>query len=169
MALKKRGGVKPTKPSPTPTRKKATVKSSSKTTTVSKTTKTQTKSGTKSGASLKDKEKAKKARVSYKNEYVKLLEQTNKLLKKEVKTIQKKIESVEEVQPIQKTAAQIRDERRAAKQTPIQVPASGEEFYVPKPKSITAVQAWEIVKDIRNQLRAREFMLEELLNASINR
>lgn len=176
MALKKKGGIKPSKPSPTPSRKKANVKSSAKKssvakkTSVAKTKKNIAKPGIKkTGVSSKGREKAKaNKRISYKNEYVKLLEQNNKLLKKEVKTIQKKIEQVEEEKPY-KTAAQVRDEKRAAAQRANQPLPNPEDYYVPKPKSITALEAWEILKEIKIQVRARDLMLEELLNASVNR
>lgn len=170
MALKKKGGIKPSKPSPPLSRKKASVKSSAKKPSVAKTKKTIAKPGVrKSGVSLKSKEKAKaKKRISYKNEYVKLLEQNNKLLKKEVKTIQKKIEQVEEEKPY-KTAAQVRDEKRAAAQIANKPLPNPEDYFVPKPKSITATEAWEMLKEIKIQVRARDLMLEELLNASVNR
>lgn len=95
-------------------------------------------------------------KISYKQEYVKLLEKTNKVLLKEVKTIRKAIVMPKE--EVYKEA--FPQERTQPTTTTIKKPA------IKVRKGTIQEQILEELAEISYQIKARDIMFDELVNGS---
>jgi hypothetical protein len=92
-----------------------------------------------------------KGRISYKQEYIKLLQKTNKTLTKEVKAIRKAIS-----QPRQEEAFPKEPTRRTKKEIPSFLP----------PATSIEQQILEQLIDLEIQIRSRDMAFEDLISGS---
>lgn len=104
--------------------------------------------------SSKGKATGKRRKIAYKQEYIKLLEETNKLFRKEIKSIRKEIEKPKP-SPQSSSYEAFPKEEKTIKKSPIKVR-----------KGTVQEQILQELAEISHQIKARDKMFDDLINSS---
>ena len=105
---------------------------------------------------------AKSNRISYKDEYVKLLQKTNKTLTKTNKAFS------QEVKAIRKAIEYKPDAELPYEAFPYEAPVAKQQQPITSPGSVEQ-QILETLQDIEMQIRSRDIAFEDLISGSITR